>query len=669
MTMKYVFLFVVALCSALIYSSAQMTSGAASTPRQTSEVAHPLDPLSADEMRQVVRILRTEKAVAAGDIFNIINLKEPSKQEVLSYVPGSPFGREAFASWYNFSKNGMMEAVVDLRAGKVLGLTPVPNVIGMGLAADSQVVEDIVRKDPAWAEALKKRGLTLDSVAHRSIFPGDLGIAPIGHREQLVMARLKGSQLDIEGLLAYADLTTGRILKIVDEPNRFGARVNLNYFNEDSVVVNKKGPAPIVITQPEGSSVVIKGHEIQWQNWRLRYGVDNREGLVIYNVSFDDNGQQRPVMYRGSMPEMVVPYGAPSLLQAAYNFFDAGEYRLGQGIARPMSPGADAPENAVYAPAVLHRENGEPYQLDKAVAIFEEYGGTLWRHGTVSRRATNLAIKYYTQIENYDYGFTWRFRQDGTIDVDIELTGIVEVQGVHRVNAKDAPHPDDLTYNGMTYGTLVHPHVEAINHQHFFVFRLDMDIDGQRNSVMEMNGKLVPPGDQNPYSNAFVMEHTHFMHEKEAQRDVNYQTARCWHIVNGAHVNALGQEVGYMLMPGGQAQPFMPQGSIVRKKAGFLDHQVWVTPYNAGEEYPAGKYPASNKVYDGLPQWTAQNRMIDNTDLVLWYVAGITHIVRPEEWPVMPVHHMGFTLMPFGFFSENPTLGLEGVNGRIGSAR
>jgi len=136
------------------------------------------------------------------------------------------------------------------------------------------------------------------------------------------------------------------------------------------------------------------------------------------------------------------------------------------------------------------------------------------------------------------------------------------------------------------------------------------------------------------------------------------RTARSWHIVNNNIHNALGQHVGYMLMPGAQASPFMPPGSVVRKKAGFLDHQFWVTQYSDDEEYPAGRYPASNKVYDGLPRWTAKNRPIGNNDIVLWYVAGITHIVRPEEWPVMPCHHMGFSLMPFGFFSENPTMGL-----------
>lgn len=620
---------------------------------------YPLDPLTATEMRKTVEILKSSGTISGKDLFNIINLKEPQKKEVLAYKPGQPFRREAFASFYDYSKNGVTEAVVDLNAGKVVSVKNLPNVIGMGLAADS-IISTIVLKDPLWVAGLKKRGISPDSVTHRSIFTGDLGIGAAGHREQLVIARRKGNSVDIEGLIAYVDLTTGKVLKIVDEPTAFSSKIELDYFNKDTITDMFKGPKPLVILQPEGHSFEIKGHEIIWQNWRLRYGIDNREGLVIYDVRYMDHGKERPVMYRGSMPEMVVPYGSPNLFQAAYNFFDAGSFRLGQGIARSLSPGADAPENAEYMPAILNRESGAPYQMDRAVAVYEEYGGTLWRHNVISRRATNLVVKYFTMIENYDYGFIWRFKEDGTIEVDIDLTGIVEIRGVHRENQMDIPDKNDDSYNGHSFGTLVRPHVEAINHQHFFVFRLDMDIDGpQNNSVMEMNSKPVPPGKQNPYGNAFYTDETLFRTEKEAQRSVDYLSARNWHVVNETVHNAQGYHSGYMLMPGTQAKTFVPENSLLRKKAGFLNHQIWVTQYAEDEEYPAGKYPGSNKLYAGLPEWTAKNRSIASNDIVLWYVAGITHIVRPEEWPIMSVHKMGFSLMPFGFFSTNPTMGMS----------
>ncbi|MGE0633625.1 MAG: histamine oxidase, partial [Pseudobdellovibrionaceae bacterium] len=42
----------------------------------------------------------------------------------------------------------------------------------------------------------------------------------------------------------------------------------------------------------------------------------------------------------------------------------------------------------------------------------------------------------------------------------------------------------------------------------------------------------------------------------------------------------------------------------------------------------------------------SNNENIENKDIVLWYSFGITHIPRPEEWPIMTVHRAGFTLMP-----------------------
>lgn len=42
--------------------------------------------------------------------------------------------------------------------------------------------------------------------------------------------------------------------------------------------------------------------------------------------------------------------------------------------------------------------------------------------------------------------------------------------------------------------------------------------------------------------------------------------------------------------------------------------------------------------------------------MVLWHTFGISHIPRPEDWPVMPVEACGFRLRPWGFFDRNPTL-------------
>ena len=69
-----------------------------------------------------------------------------------------------------------------------------------------------------------------------------------------------------------------------------------------------------------------------------------------------------------------------------------------------------------------------------------------------------------------------------------------------------------------------------------------------------------------------------------------------------------------------------------------------MTPYDPSERRAAGDYPNQHEGGDGLPRWTAADRPITDTDIVLWYTFGVTHFVRPEDWPVMPVEYTGFLL-------------------------
>ena len=42
--------------------------------------------------------------------------------------------------------------------------------------------------------------------------------------------------------------------------------------------------------------------------------------------------------------------------------------------------------------------------------------------------------------------------------------------------------------------------------------------------------------------------------------------------------------------------------------------------------------------------------------MVVWFTFSAHHVVRPEDWPVMPVSRVGFHLKPSGFFDGNPAL-------------
>ena len=183
-----------------------------------------------------------------------------------------------------------------------------------------------------------------------------------------------------------------------------------------------------------------------------------------------------------------------------------------------------------------------------------------------------------------------------------------------------------------------------------------MDVDGTENFVEEMNTVSVPANDKNRWNNAFVRQMSLIKNESEGQRNLNTGTYRHWMVANSKGTNGLGQQISYVLMPGQNASPLAAPGSGPRKMADFLERQLWVTSYKENESYPAGDYPNSRGIKDGLPVWVSDNESLQGKDVVLWYNLGVTHIVRPEDWPVTPVEYCGFLLTPFGFFDRNPAL-------------
>ncbi len=229
--------------------------------------------------------------------------------------------------------------------------------------------------------------------------------------------------------------------------------------------------------------------------------------------------------------------------------------------------------------------------------------------------------------------------------MEVKLTGIMNSSGL-----KSGEKP--------RFGTEVAPQVNAPNHQHFFGARLDFSVDGEDNTVYEVNTKSVPSGPENPHGNAFFAEATPLLKESEAQRTTNQPSSRFWRVVNPGRKNSLGQPVAYRLCPGENVLPYALPGAAVLRRAGFLTKNLWVTPYDPRERYPTGDYPNQNPGVNGLPKWTQADRDIGARDLVVWYTFGQTHIPRIEDWPVMPVASVGFLLRPDGFFDRNPALDL-----------
>ena len=175
---------------------------------------------------------------------------------------------------------------------------------------------------------------------------------------------------------------------------------------------------------------------------------------------------------------------------------------------------------------------------------------------------------------------------------------------------------------------------------------------------MEMTVQSLPIGANNPQGNAFVAKDAPLTTEKSAVRDLSMAENRKWAIASTTRKNQLGAPTSYMLVPSGNTVFFPSQEARIRDRAGFATHHFWVTKYKPKELHAGGEYPNQSNSQQGLPTLVADNEPLIGQDLVAWYTFGTTHVPRPEDWPVMPVHHAGFKLMPVGFFTRNPAINL-----------
>jgi primary-amine oxidase len=256
-----------------------------------------------------------------------------------------------------------------------------------------------------------------------------------------------------------------------------------------------------------------------------------------------------------------------------------------------------------------------------------------------------MVVSFVATVGNYEYGFFWYFYLDGTIQAEVKLTGIIQTQAV--------PPGTRVPYANPVTPELAGPH-----HQHMFSFRLDMCVDGPANSVYEVDAVPVPQGPGNPYGNAFTAQATLLETESAAQRMAAPERGRYWKIVNHGSLNVCGEPVAYKLVPQPGAPLLAQDTAAITARAAFATKHLWVTPARADERRPAGDFPNQHPGGAGLPAWTAADRPVTDTDIVLWHTVGATHFCRPEDFPVMPVEYVGFTLKPFGFFDRNPAIDL-----------
>ena len=225
--------------------------------------------------------------------------------------------------------------------------------------------------------------------------------------------------------------------------------------------------------------------------------------------------------------------------------------------------------------------------------------------------------------------------------MEFKLTGIVAVSAV--TEATHAPE----------YAPMISRNLASPIHQHLFCMRFDWNLDGGPNTLVEENSVVVDDA-------RFKAVGSVLKSEMEARRNVCSASGRAWKVINSSsQQRTKGVPVGYEIHMGSTPTLLPSDRSAVGRRGAFGRYNVWATRYRPRETTAAGEFSVMNPgVDEGLPHYGRQDESIVNCDLVTWHTFGVTHIPRPEDWPVMPVATTSMRVQPSGFFSASPIMDL-----------
>jgi primary-amine oxidase len=634
-----------------------------SSPLQAAP-SHPLDALEAGEIVQAAALLRQAGHVDDATPILSLVLEPPPKPTVRAWEAGKPLPRAARAVVRRDRVN--REFVIDLGKGEITSVEeiPGPGQPTVSLPEIIGAIETTLANEEMQA-GLAKRGITnLEALFCAPRTAGNFG-EPAQQERRLVKVDcfdLSNNPTNVwaapvEGLFAVVDLESREVLEVVD----LGAvPVSQQTWSLSPKAEPKLRDArPVHIHAPEGTNIKIDGWQVSWHKWRFHLRWDMRAGLILSLLRYDDGGRLRDVMYQGNVSEIFVPYQDPTGGWYYRTYMDEGDYGLGT-MHSPLIPGVDCPANAVYLTPVMANTAGGGDSLNNRICLFERpTGDATWRHfdfiteDLQGRANVELIVRFVATVGNYDYLFDWVLDNKGQATYRIGASGMDAVKGVAATSLDDESAAADTEF-----GPLVAPQLAGINHDHFFSIRLDLDIDGTPNRFVR--DKLVPrrQGDDTPRTSIWKTLRDVAETDSAAKFRLNYEKPSLWRVESSTNKNDLGYSTSYAFKPAGNARPLVDEDDPAIQRAQFVQYHMWVTPYERTELWAGGHFPNQSAPGQGLPAWTANDRNVADTDIVLWYTLGFHHVPSAEDWPVYNLGWSQVTIRPYNYFDRNPAMDL-----------
>ena len=614
-------------------------------------VNHPLDALTETELNKAIELLKEEGKYDSLTRVSELSIMEPLKSTVYNWKKGDSISRKA--SGIIRKGNKTYETEIDITNSKLISWKLVEGVQPSLTLEEFILAGEIWKKDSRVVNELTKRGYDLDSIYVAPLTSGYFAEKQEKENRILKVWLLdrRGSKTNfyakpIEGIVPIIDLDSRDVIDVIIDDN-YG--VNNLVHEYDGPSNNAKKKKPIIQYAPEGSNFKITDGLIEWDDWKFHLRFDKRLGAILSLSEFN----KQMVAYQISANEMFVPYMDSSPGWYYRSYMDIGEYGFGL-LSSPLEKGTDVPNYAQLLDAFIPSDDGTPVLYEGVVGVFERNTARpLWRHAEFqanheSRPEVELVVRYIPVVGNYDYIIDYVFSSKGTLTIEVGATGMDAVKAVKATKMSD---PTALMETKA--GNLVAPNLIGVSHDHYLSFRVDIDVDGINNNFV--TDEVVPVAYKNSprISGWEAIEHPELVEGAIDAEDTEHDSY--WRIVNKNSKNALGQYKGYQLL-GHSDLSILDDNDWPQKRAIWSKHPLWITPFNASEQFPSGKYPNQSDGSNGLDSWVKQERSIDNTDIVCWYTMGFHHLTRPEDWPVLPTVWHSMTLRPYHSFDKSPAI-------------
>jgi primary-amine oxidase len=469
----------------------------------------------------------------------------------------------------------------------------------------------------------------------------------------------------VEGLAFIIDANNKTLYKIITEPLPPDAELPVPPAVPDPYPFVQHPPMkPLCTFMPEGPSFTVTNKVVKWDNWEFQYSWQ-RSGLTLYNIYYTENGAKRKILYKAAAVESMVVYNsAEPLIERAYISGDAFNYPILDRLIH-LRKGLDIPTYAYTDDITVWDCCGNPWIIKDGIGIYEQETDLLWRvtEGVISSgwpdpsrppvagaRRRQLVVRTIFSGFYYFWVYSYIFNQDGSMEFYIDLGGQTTNQWVK-------PGTDSL------WGQRISKQYLALNHTHSFVYRLDFDIDGTNNTVMENNSYPINNMKVNKCGDVVRSTDTVLKTEKEAIRDTSQKRNRAWMVINPNSMNRLGHPRGYAIMPygpNGNGKSNANDCSLAHTHFPWLKHNVHVTKYRYGEEYASGDFPILANRPTGMPVYLKNNDNLENEDIVFWYTINFFHEPHTEDYPFISTVRTGVQLMPHNFFGINPATSING---------